>query len=322
MNNKVKKIFFSIIFAYVYIMIALTVKTEFSVTSPYDTRSTYEMIEIEGINQLNNLHSVSVLSMDKITPFGRMIYELNEKLTVEPMSTYLNELTKSEKNKRGLIQKTAAFEQAVVTAYELAINDGYDFEINYEFKGMVVDYRLKKISELNIGDIIISLDGQKFNNYYEMRLYFNQQDELELEVERNLEIHKIMISKNKTDLFSFYPKYDIKSSTPKYTLPGLDVPTGGPSGGMMYTLSLYFDLIGYHKINEIVVGTGTINSDHTVGMIGGLKQKVYTAIDKDIKYFIMPKSQYEEVTHLNDKIQMYPVSNIEEAIEVIYEIFK
>ena len=51
---------------------------------------------------------------------------------------------------------------------------------------------------------------------------------------------------------------------------------GGPSAGLMFTLSVYnllmpTDLTGGRRI----AGTGTINLDGTVGPIGGVKQKVY-----------------------------------------------
>lgn len=322
MTSRFKKICFSILFAYIYLMMALTMKTDYVVISPYDTRSTYEMIQIDGLNLTSNLHSVSVMSMDNITPFGRMIYEMNKKLSIEVMNPLLNDLSKQEKNKRGVLQKQAAFEQSLISAYTLANNENSEITIDYDFTGLIIDFRQAKFSNLKIGDIITKINGIEFTNYMDMLKSFKELDDLSLTVKRNSEIHLVNITKTNKDVFSFYPKYDIKSTTPSHDLPGNSIPTGGPSGGMMYTLALYFNLIGFNGINEVVVGTGTINADHSIGKIGGLEQKVYTAIDKGIKYFIMPKSQYEEVVHLNDQIMMYQVSNIQEAIEVIYEIFR
>ena len=70
--------------------------------------------------------------------------------------------------------------------------------------------------------------------------------------------------------FDFKPPFPVSINTQKIQ--------GGPSAGMMFTLTLYNalsskDLTGGRKI----AGTGTISLDGTVGPIGGVKQKVAAA---------------------------------------------
>ncbi len=321
-NNKLKTIFHTVVFAYVYLMIALTIPTNYGVVTPYKTRVANTMIEIDGTLQSTNFHTVSVLSMDRIIGFARIIYELNPEFEIYQLSTLESQLTLTENMARSQIQKTASFEQALITAYELASEIDNSIVIDYDFLGMMIDYREKRFSNLNIGDMIIDINHQGFDSYEDIGLYFiNNNGQFTLTIRRNNQVFDVNIIKSNTDVFRFYPKYDIKSATPNYSLPGQHIISGGPSAGMMYTLSIYFGLIGYDKINLDIVGTGTIRYNQTIGQIGGLRQKIYTAHKAGINHFLLPASQYGEVSDLASLINLYPVETIDDAMGVIYAIF-
>ena len=94
----------------------------------------------------------------------------------------------------------------------------------------------------------------------------------------------------------------------------------------MQTLALYDalleeDLTGGKKI----AGTGTITVDGTVGIIGGIVQKIYTAYDDDIDLFLCPKDNYEEaLTAYNrlphpEKMKLYSVATFEDALRILEE---
>lgn len=303
-------------------MIALTIPTNYGVITPYKTRVANTMIEIDGTPQSSNFHTVSVLSMDYITGFARIIYELNPAFEVYEVSQLESQLTLSESIARSQIQKNASFEQALITAYELAGEVDNNITIDYVFQGMMIDYREKRFDSLNIGDMIIDINHQGFDSYEDIGLYFiNNHGEFTLTVQRNETIFDVTIIKSNTDVFRFYPKYDILSATPNYSLPGQNILSGGPSAGMMYTLSIYFGLIGYEMIDLEVVGTGTIRYNRHIGEIGGLRQKIYTAKKAGINHFLLPASQYHEVSDLSQLINLHPVETIDDAMEVIYAIF-
>ncbi|MBN3490485.1 hypothetical protein JV173_03045 [Acholeplasma equirhinis] len=316
-----KTLFHSLIFAYLLLMISLVVPTEYAVITPYKTRPTNTMIEIEGHLEPNKLHSVSVISLERITGFQRMIYEMSDIFDVYKMSPYESQINLFEDIERSQLQKRASFEQAIVTAYSLSSATNPEVEIEYELTGLVVDYREAKFNQLNIGDIILEINNQTFNDYETMGLFFlDYQGEITLKVDRKGDIRTIALVKTKDDIFRFYPKYNIKSASPKYYLPGENILSGGPSAGMMYTLTIYFSLEGSLFMKENIVGTGTIRYNNQIGTIGGLRQKVYAAINEGMKHFMLPASQYQEVADLSNQINLYPVSNILEAIEVVYEI--
>ncbi len=91
---------------------------------------------------------------------------------------------------------------------------------------------------------------------------------------------------------------------------------GGPSAGMMFTLEIMdeltpTDLTRGHR----VAGTGTIDPDGVVGAIGGVRQKVYGAIDAGAEYVLVPTDNYDDaVTAAGDDIEVVAVGTIDDAL--------
>ena len=93
---------------------------------------------------------------------------------------------------------------------------------------------------------------------------------------------------------------------------------GGPSAGLMFTLSVYnllmpTDLTGGRRI----AGTGTINLDGTVGPIGGVKQKVFAAEAVGATYFLCPVDNYQDAVSVARSIQVVKIATAEQAIEFL-----
>ncbi len=94
---------------------------------------------------------------------------------------------------------------------------------------------------------------------------------------------------------------------------------GGPSAGVMYALTIIDlltedDLIG----GNVVAGTGTISPDGAVGAIGGIRQKVVAAQNAGARHILVPDPNYEDAISVKrDDIEIYAVSSIEEAVDVL-----
>ncbi|MCB2223988.1 MAG: PDZ domain-containing protein [Actinobacteria bacterium] len=94
---------------------------------------------------------------------------------------------------------------------------------------------------------------------------------------------------------------------------------GGPSAGMMYTLTVIDlltpgDLTGGHRI----AGTGTIRFDQSVGPIGGVRQKVYAARGIGAEYVLVPADNYEDaLTASGDEIEVVSVSTLQDALDFL-----
>ena len=93
----------------------------------------------------------------------------------------------------------------------------------------------------------------------------------------------------------------------------------------MQALAIYNQLTEFDYTRGLkICGTGTININGTVGEIGGIKQKIYTADICNVDIFLCPEANYDEAKEaydkLNTKMKLVKVSNFDEAIGYLYEL--
>lgn len=91
---------------------------------------------------------------------------------------------------------------------------------------------------------------------------------------------------------------------------------GGPSAGMMFTLQI-MDQLTEDEITKgyRIAGTGTISRDGTVGAIGGIRQKVFGAIDAGARAVLVPAPNYEDALDAaGDDIEVVRVETIDDAL--------
>ncbi len=91
---------------------------------------------------------------------------------------------------------------------------------------------------------------------------------------------------------------------------------GGPSAGMMFTLEILNQLTeddltkGYR-----IAGTGTIDQDGVVGSIGGIRQKIFGAIDMGATHVLVPAGNYDDaILAAGDDIVVVRVATIDDAL--------
>lgn len=98
---------------------------------------------------------------------------------------------------------------------------------------------------------------------------------------------------------------------------------GGPSAGLMFSLAVY-DLLTPGKLNggRFVAGTGTIDAAGSVGVIGGIQQKIAGAYDSGARVFLVPSGDCAEATgsDLADQVELVRVATIEQAIRALQEL--
>lgn len=94
---------------------------------------------------------------------------------------------------------------------------------------------------------------------------------------------------------------------------------GGPSAGMMFSLAIYDKLTPGSLTGGLdFAGTGTINSDGTVGGIGGIRQKMVAAENAGVDYFLAPAPNCNEVVgRIPDGLQVAKVGTFEEARDIV-----
>lgn len=97
---------------------------------------------------------------------------------------------------------------------------------------------------------------------------------------------------------------------------------GGPSAGLMFTL----EIINQLTENDLtrgrrIAGTGTINADGIVGPIGGVRQKVYAAIEIGAEYVLVPAGDYDDALEAaGTDIEVVRIETIDDALTFLEEL--
>jgi PDZ domain-containing protein len=97
---------------------------------------------------------------------------------------------------------------------------------------------------------------------------------------------------------------------------------GGPSAGMMFALGI-IDTLTPGELNggQDVAGTGTITADGTVGPIGGIRQKMWGALDAGADWFLAPESNCDEVVgHIPGRLKVFAVKTLDDSLDVLEAI--
>lgn len=97
---------------------------------------------------------------------------------------------------------------------------------------------------------------------------------------------------------------------------------GGPSGGLMFALGIT-DLLtpGYLNGGKHIAGTGTISEDGAVGAIGGIRQKLYSAVENGATWFLAPAANCSEVIgRIPAGLSVAKVSTLDEALDALAKI--
>ncbi|NCU33333.1 MAG: hypothetical protein EOM23_10500 [Candidatus Moranbacteria bacterium] len=152
-------------------------------------------------------------------------------------------------------------------------------------------------------------------------------DGLTLSIVREIDgiesIHELFIQLEPHDLpIRFLPSYRIEHTHPKVHLMVADYKSGGPSGGLIQTLSIYASLLKLNIDQHQIAGTGSVSMDGIVGRIGAARQKIYTGIEQKIDVFFIPDSHYEEVKNIRISYQLVRVKTVREAVEWLYETYR
>ncbi len=98
--------------------------------------------------------------------------------------------------------------------------------------------------------------------------------------------------------------------------------TGGPSGGLIFTLGL-IDLFTSEDLlqGRNVAGTGTISADGKVGPIGGVAEKVIGAKKAGAKILFISTQNCSELPSRVEGIEVIAIEKIDEAISYLRQPF-
>lgn len=271
------------------------------------------------------------------------LYELRPKTEVRREGE-----TESEYSQRQVYNMRASQSNAIQVAYERA-------QIPYHIDNigtliLRVSQDMPAYGKLQVGDIIHEIDGHPANQASEMMDYLNgkkEGDQVQVVMERG------GTSRTETIAVAALPPQE-GDTGPRVGL-GVSIANmqevkaedeanqvnvqagqiGGPSAGLMFALEIYNRLVeeditkGY-----TIAGTGEIDTEGNVGVIGGIKFKVVAADREGADIFFAPKDLYpeenqhfnpilnasiaeEQARNINSDMTVVPVGTIEEALEYL-----
>ena len=202
-------------------------------------------------------------------------------------------------------------------------------ELGYEFPREVTVVTLLEDSPadgvIEADDVIISLGGTEVNSVAELQRAVREHGSddpasivlVRDGVEQTVEVTPV--DRNGTAVLGVGVRME-------YEFP-IDVElqldnVGGPSAGMMFALGIVDKLTpGAMTGGEIVAGTGTIDSAGAVGAIGGVRQKLWGALDAGAEWFLAPESNCDEVVdHVPDGLTVFAVKTLDEARTVVEDV--
>lgn len=280
----------------ILICFSCTYRTNYSVTSPGGVSFVDDRFEVDNGYDSNNLLSLYVYSLNNTTIFQNIIANLYDIYTLDEVSDNYSHMTDAMWYQAGVIQKNQSEESSVINAYTSASKINSSIKVEYDYVGVIVRITTADNNVLNLGDIVTHVNDIQIESL-EHYLSIERTTGTKLTLIRNEQTINIVLGEDDVWLAGYYDKFNIKSTTPSYKLNS--TASTGPSAGMMQTLSIYNQLISNDitvkdGVSRVIAGTGTIESDGSIGAIGGVPQKVYSAFNSGADILIMSIDNEEE----------------------------
>ena len=218
------------------------------------------------------------------------------------------------------------FKESISSSIRLAYQKA-NRQVNIVNSSMYVTYIDENSnSNLKVQDEILKINNIKVYNLDDVKkvlLNYKENDLITVTVKRNnkeIDVNsKLILLNNEVKLgVSIITIYDYDVSNDVSLKFGNK--ESGPSGGLMFTLSIYNKLVDEDITKgRKIVGTGTIDLNGNVGEIGGVKYKLKGAVKAKADIFICPYENYDEVMELKNRynydIEIIKASTFDEAIE-------
>jgi PDZ domain-containing protein len=179
---------------------------------------------------------------------------------------------------------------------------------------------------LEKGDVILEANGEAVTDVSTLRAVINDGggDPVKLVIERDGEQQTVEVTPKQLEGEDGKTTWVLGVSLiTDYDFP-IDVTiqlnnVGGPSAGMMFALGI-IDTLTPGELNggEQVAGTGTITAGGEVGPIGGIRQKMWGALDAGADWFLAPASNCDEVVgHIPGELRVFSVEDLDDALAVL-----
>lgn len=316
-------------------LLSLVIPVNFVTESPGPTFNTIgefnkkPLIEIEGaetypVTGYLDMTTVQVAGGPNSTlgSLGALSTWLEESTTVLPSDlVYDPTVTSEEVSARNSADMTNSQEVAQAAALTQL---GIDYTETLNVSGAVEGGPSEGL--VQEGDIITDINDEPLTKYSDLtdRVNASGGQPVTVTLKRDAQTQHVTVTPVYNDKSGRYVLGLYLSRTFNFPLTvkyGLEE-VGGPSAGMMFALGIIDELTeGDMTGGEHFAGTGTIESDGTVGPIGGIEQKMKGAADAGATVFLAPASNCDEVVgKVPSRLSVVKVETLDEAVEAVTRI--
>jgi len=315
-----------LLFGMVYIaaLLILLCPTGYNVTYPAMTMNmnSYAQLQLDQTKRTNGWIDGVLVFERPAFPIDWLYKELLPQIVVEKAAE--NEPSISETYSQVVQMKKDANLLAAAIAWQQA---GKGEAIQYD--GVQVAAILAQAPAegvLEAGDIIIAVNQHKIEHRDALMEYMSGHvrpgEEVNVELLRNNELKKVVVgtipasdNENRPVLgIAVQDAYHI-SLEQDVTLATYIAHAGGPSHGAMLTLALYDQLTEADVTKGLhIAGTGTIEVDGRIGMVGGIPQKAYAVGRTDADVFFVPIEGLEAAKAAAPQLNIVGVERFEDVL--------
>lgn len=309
------------------IFVVMTYQLPYYIDTGGGTIAIDDRIQIENETESEGSFNMAYVSEVRATvPTYLLSYVFNTWERVKIADTKIDPTEAQEDVEiRDHLYLDTANQTAIQLAYQKA---GKEFHITDQ-KTRIAYVAQGAITDLQVGDTILSIDGEDVSNFDSLTSIVNAKnvgDVLSLQVLRDEEQVSATATiqgteENKIVGITLMQKYEYETN-PEITLSFL-ASESGPSGGLLLSLAIYDKLIDEDLTKGYkIVGTGTIGADGSVGAIGGVTYKLRGAVNSKADLFIVPAGEnYEDAMALKEEkgydIDIIGVRTFDEAVEAL-----
>lgn len=248
----------------------------------------------------------------------------------DPVST--EDLTYDDTDMKETVEIDKIYMQEAISNAEYVAYTKADIDFEEKAIHNIVTYKSSDAKTvLEHGDEIISVDGEAYTTLKDFQKYVGAKkpgEKVSIEYKRGDEVKIDEVTLIDLDGYTkvglsiatvseYDTKFNIKVKTKSSE--------SGPSGGLITALEIYNKIVSEDITKgKTIMGTGTIDRDGIVGVIGGVKYKLLGAYEDGAKVFICPKDNYEEAAKVkedeNMDIVLIGVETFDEALEKLSEL--
>ena len=286
----------------------------------------------------NSIHFVTALG-SKLTALDAFIGTFDPDVDVQTYEDRFGNESPSTQRQIGAQSMTTSKQIAEYVALDIL-----GFPVSFSYGDIVIQELVcadvpkprSACRVLNVGDVIVAIDGQSTPTLEELIDAMDGKksgDEVTVTViphggsgqeRRRVELMTSPDDPSRT-IIGFIP-LDTRSVNLPFEVEIDTDSIGGPSAGLAFTLALLDDLTqGDLFGGQKVVATGTVSEDGSVGAIGALPQKAAAVKLFGADIFLVPSSQTDEDLAaasriLGKSVKIVRVSSVEDALGVLEDL--